>query len=179
MRSQLRPRVVAPIAVLGLAGAAFSAFTLGRPPAAATQPGPIAAHSALPRSTSKPAKTAAAQVKKKKSKKKSAAPAHGATPLERALRRHRVVVVLLYSPDAPYDTLQTREARAGALSADAGFLAVDVSDEKAVASFATDYEAREAPALLFFRRGPRVVNRIDGYADRATVAQAVDDAAPA
>jgi thiol-disulfide isomerase/thioredoxin len=58
----------------------------------------------------------------------------------------------------------------------AGFLAVDVSDENAVAAFARAFDVRKAPALLVFKRGPEMVTRIDGFADRDTVAQAAGTA---
>ena len=168
MRSNLRVRVIVPLAVLGLLGAGFSAFALGKPPDVSVAP--------LPTPVQTTTKKAGQGVHTQPKKAARQIPVEKPTALERALRQHRVVVVLLYSPDAPYDTIQTREARAGALAAGAGFIAVNASNEKQVASFATEYEARDAPGMLFFRRGPRLVNRIDRYADRATVAQAVDDA---
>ena len=72
--------------------------------------------------------------------------------------------------------MATREARAGALDADVGFLAVDVSNADAVAKLAIHFDVREAPALLVFQRGPKIATRIDGFADRETVAQAAEHA---
>ena len=156
MRSRLRPQVLAPAAVLALAVLGLGAFVYAggqssdepaTPPA--VQPAPAAVEPAPP-----PKKT----------------------PLQKALRKHDVVVVVLYAPDSAVDNLATREARAGALAVGAGFLAVDVSNEAAVSSLAEAFDVREAPALLVFKRGPEVVTRIDGFADRDTVAQAAGTA---
>ena len=50
------------------------------------------------------------------------------------LRRYGKVVVLFYEPGANYDAIQTREARAGALLAHAGFVSVNVSKNREVAT---------------------------------------------
>lgn len=166
MASQLRLQVVLPIAVLGLLGLGVGAFAFGKPPSAA-DPEAVAANLA----NRNPSTTEAAQPAKPlkpKPKPKS--------PLERALANHRAVVVLFYTPDASYDALQTREARAGAQTGGAGFLALDVSSDRKIAALATKYDVRDAPAILVFRRGPRVVVRLNGYADREAVAQAAVNA---
>lgn len=103
-------------------------------------------------------------------------PKTATSALERLLKKHSAVVVILYSPDSPLDTLATREARAGALAARAGFMAVDVTDEQAAAALASAYRVREAPALFVFGRGPTLVTQIGGFADRDTVAQAAQNA---
>jgi hypothetical protein len=100
--------------------------------------------------------------------------AHAA--LNNQLERHRVVVVLLYAPGDDYDTIQTRETRAGALAAGAGFLALNVKKNQQVAALAAEYDVRQAPATLVFARGPRLVYRIAGFLDRDAVAQAVANA---
>ena len=158
MRPRLRPQIFVPAALLVVAVLGLAAFvSTGKKPAvepvSEAQPSTIVP--ALPETQAAPAKK---------------------TPLERALRRKDVVVVVLYAPDAAVDSLVTREARAGALAVGAGFLAVDVSDDDAVAEFATTFDARQAPVLLVFKRGPEMVTRIDGFADRDTVAQAAGTA---
>jgi hypothetical protein len=152
--SQARLRMILPIAVVGLLGMGVSTFALGGPPT--DSPSPAAASNLAAKPAAKPAKT-----KKQK-----------LSPLERALVRKRVVVALFYAPDVAYDTVATREARTGALAAGAGFLALDVTDNRAVGQVATTYDVRDAPAILVFRRGPRVAVRLSGYADREAVAQA-------
>ena len=160
MASQLRLQVVLPIAVLGLLGLGVGAFAFGKPPEAA-DPDAIAANIATRAATTTQAAQPAPQPKPTPK-----------TPLERALAKNKAVVVLFYTPAASYDTLQTREARAGAKAGGAGFLALDVSRDRKTAALATSYDVRDAPAILVFARGPRVAVRLDGYADRDTIEQA-------
>jgi hypothetical protein len=96
--------------------------------------------------------------------------------LTSALLHRGVVVVLFYAPGDSYDTIQTRETRAGALAAGAGFLALDVTQNDEVAALASQYDVRDAPATLVFVRGPKIVFRVAGYMDRKAVAQAATDA---
>jgi hypothetical protein len=96
--------------------------------------------------------------------------------LTAALLHRGVVVVLFYAPGDSYDTIQTRETRAGALDARAGFLALDVTKNDEVAALASQYDVRDAPATLVFVRGPKVAFRVAGYLDRKAVAQAAADA---
>ncbi len=152
--------MILPVAVLGLLGMAVGAFAFGGPPADA-QPAPVIAGKA----TGKPEAAKPAKAKKPK-----------LSPLERALTKNRVVVVLFYAPGVAYDTIATREARAGALAAGAGFLALDVTDERAVGKVAIAHDVRDAPAILVFRRGPKVAVRLSQYADREAVAQAAQNA---
>jgi thiol:disulfide interchange protein len=166
MASQLRLHVLLPVVVLGALGLGVGAFAFGKP-AQGADPDAIAANIA-----NRPAATTAPSAKNKNEDP----PRQLLSPLERQLERHRVVVVLFYAPGDDYDTIQTREARAGALAANAGFLAVDVSNEKRLTKLATEYDVLAAPAVLVFARGPRVAVRIQGYADRAMVAQAAHNA---
>ena len=97
--------------------------------------------------------------------------------LSAALLRHGVVVVLFYAPADDYDAIQTRETRAGALAAHAGFLALNVKKNNQVAALAAEYDIRDAPATVIFKRGPAVVYRVTGYMDRDAIAQAAANAA--
>jgi hypothetical protein len=99
-----------------------------------------------------------------------------AAKLERELQSHPAVVVVFYSPASPVDGLATREARAGAAEAGAGFVAVDVTDEGEVATLSERYAVREAPAVLVVVPLQGAVTRLDGFADRSTVAQAAENA---
>jgi hypothetical protein len=170
MASQLRLHILLPVAVLGLLGLGIGAFAMGKNPATSTNAGAIAARiaqkQAAKNSNGKPVT----------SKPKPAKPASNLSPLDRQLRAHRVVVVLFYSPGDDYDTLQTRETRAGALDAKAGFLALNVTRDSQVAELAAQYDVRDAPATLIFRRGPQIAYRVAGYLDRAAVAQAAFNA---
>jgi hypothetical protein len=165
MRSNLRLRVFLPVLVLGLLGAGFGAYTFTG--SSGTEEAAALASAAPP-----PPAPPASAPKKQNAGSEAEAP----TALERELESHRAVVVVFYTPDASLDALTTLEARAGANAADAGFLAVDVSDEKAVAELATEHELRSAPGILVVTRGPKVALRFDGFEDRETIAQAAANA---
>lgn len=98
------------------------------------------------------------------------------TDLGRELERNRVVVAVLYSPNASVDALAIREARSGASAAHAGFVAIDVYDAQQIAPVAAQYAVRGAPSVLVFVRGRGAVTQFDGWIDSETVAQAVDNA---
>ena len=98
------------------------------------------------------------------------------TPLEKALLRDKVVVVVLHAADATVDRLAIREARSGADSAKVGFLAVDVGGAKDLATITKTYGVRKAPAVLVMRRWVGAVTRFGGWIDATTVAQAVQNA---
>jgi hypothetical protein len=92
------------------------------------------------------------------------------------LKRYGKVVVLFYEPGASYDAIQTREARAGALLAHAGFVSVNVSKNREVGQLASQYNVLESPTVLIFTRGLRLQARIEGLYDRTAVLQAVKNA---
>jgi hypothetical protein len=171
MRQQLRLRVLLPVALLGLLGAGFGAYATGRPASAEPLPPapPATTEAAKP---DKPAKKESNPAEKKKAKP-SAAPERSA--LERALRRDRAVVVVFYTPGSAVDSAAIREARAGALALDAGFLSVNVKRNRQVEKLAAEYGVLHAPGVLVVVRGPKVASQF-GYADRETVAQAVANA---
>jgi hypothetical protein len=168
MRSHLRLRVFLPVLVLGLLGAGFGAVTLG---------GPSGTENAAALASPKPAKKPTPAKTMRVRGSNASAPAKAPTPLERELQAHRAVVVVFYAPGASLDALTTREARAGAQAADAGFLAVDVSKESAVAALAKEHALRAAPGILVVTRGPEVAVRFDSFEDRETIAQAAANAA--
>jgi hypothetical protein len=168
MRSQLRLRVFLPVVVLGLLGAGFGAFAFTGSPGTEEA---AALASATPPKQPAPSKAAPANEASKESET-----AEVRTPLQRELEEHRAVVVVFYTPGASLDALTTLEARAGAEAARAGFLALDVSNESAVATLAEEHELRAAPGILVVTRGPEVVVRFDGFEDRETIAQAAANA---
>ena len=92
------------------------------------------------------------------------------------LQRYGKVVVLFYEPGASYDAIQTREARAGALEAGAGFVSVNVSNNREVGQLASQYNVLESPTVLIFSRGVHLKARIEGYYDRTAIVQAVKNA---
>jgi hypothetical protein len=168
MASQLRLHILLPVAILGILGLGVGAFAMGNSPATSTNAAAIAARIAQKQAAKNSDGTPAT------SKPKPAAPK--LSPLDVQLRAHRIVVVLFYAPGDDYDTLQTRETRAGAIDAHAGFLALNVTKNFQVAELAAKYDVRDSPATLIFRRGPQVAYRVSGYLDRAAVAQAAVNA---
>ena len=98
------------------------------------------------------------------------------TELAKAQEKHRVVVAILYAPDANVDTLAIREARSGAADADAGFVAINVYDPREIAAVTVAYTLRSTPSVLVYERGEGAVNIFEGYVDEETVAQAVSNA---
>ena len=102
-----------------------------------------------------------------------------------ALRAHDVVVVSLYAPSSSVDRLAKAEAQQGAAIAGAGYVALDVSDEKIAAPLtslltsgasAAD-RVLDDPAVLVFRSPRTLFVRLSGWTDRDTVAQAAANAA--
>ncbi|HYY75600.1 MAG TPA: hypothetical protein VE644_04685 [Gaiellaceae bacterium] len=170
MRQQLRLRVLLPVALLGLLGAGFGAYATGRPASAEPLP-PAPPVTTTQEKPDKPAKKKSKPAAKKA--KPSAAPERSA--LERALRRDRAVVVVFYTPGSAVDSAAIRDARAGALALDAGFLSVNVKRNRQVEKLAGEYGVVHAPGVLVVVRGPKVASQF-GYADRETVAQAVANA---
>jgi hypothetical protein len=160
--------IAAAKAVAGKLDAHNRATAAGRPDAVAA-PAPKTAHAPV-----EPASPRHVRVHR-------AGPAATATGTPRTiaalLRRHRVVVVLLSDPKSKIDAYSVGEAEVGASDAKAGFLRVDVRKTREVAPFAEAYDVREAPTVLFFARPGKLVQKLDGFADHESVAQAAMNAA--
>ena len=99
------------------------------------------------------------------------------TTIASVLRRHRVAVVLVYDPQAKIDRFSLGETLLGAERAHAGFLRVSVLKQREVLPFAKTYGMLQVPAVLFFARPGKLVQKLVGYADQDTVAQAALNAA--
>jgi hypothetical protein len=95
--------------------------------------------------------------------------------VDRALRRHRVVVVAVTLPGSAVDAFVRDEARTGALLAGAGFVSVAATSERVVRPLVAKTGVLPEPAILVVRR-PDVLVATLGVADRAIVAQAVSRA---
>jgi hypothetical protein len=102
-----------------------------------------------------------------------------------ALRGNPVVVVALYAPNSSVDAVAREEARQGAALAGAGFVALDVSNDKVAAPLtslltgaatAAD-RVLDDPAVLIFQQPKTLFVRFNGFTDRDTVAQAAENAA--
>jgi hypothetical protein len=195
-------RILALVGLLAIVGLGSTTMLLGRshsttPPAApahvrAKKPtAPVVHVPARPHVVHKtpavaatPAKPAAATQHKTAT---PAAPKHQGNlvyadlpaPLQWQLAQHKVVVVSLYNPNANVDAISVAEAHAGALDAGAGFLLVSVLDDK-VAGILTALlpggGLLPAPGILVYRAPGNIALRIDGFADRTSVAQAAQNA---
>ncbi|MCC6223551.1 MAG: thioredoxin family protein [Thermoleophilia bacterium] len=96
----------------------------------------------------------------------------GMAELESALERHKVVVLVVYTPGSSVDSLVAQEGRLAAEDVGVGFVSVNAAKEKQIGELALEYDLRLTPTVLVFRRGPTVVNRFTGYLDRTAIAQA-------
>ena len=183
MTYDLRARPLLVILFLVVAAAAAGLLALER-----TRAGNSGETSATPATASK---VQASPAKPKPAAAHRAAPAHrkpaaAKTPsasnqlpvaIRRALAADRVVVVALYDPKAKIDGTAVREARAGARLGDGAFVAVNVR-KHGVDSLNARYGAVQDPGVLVLQPpGGALVVRIDGFADRDTVAQAAVNAA--
>jgi hypothetical protein len=172
------PRVRALLIVIVLACAAAGAalMVLGRqsvseaspvkpkPPAATVKPQPAARPAAkAPSARSGGGNSAAASADQ--------LPAS----IQQALAANQVVVVSLFDPDAKIDDTAMREAAAGALATGATFVSIDVTRDE-LGSLNARYGVTHDPAVLVLRPPGDLVVRIDGFADRDTVAQAAANA---
>jgi hypothetical protein len=99
--------------------------------------------------------------------------------LQWQLAHHKIVVVSLYNPGSDVDAISVAEAHAGAIDANAGFLLVSVLDNK-VAGLLTALLPGGGllpdPGVLVYRAPGDVALRLDGFADRGSVAQAATNA---
>lgn len=100
-------------------------------------------------------------------------------PLQWQLAQHKVVVVSFYNPNADVDSISVAEAHAGALDGSAGFLLVNVLDNK-IAGILTALlpggGLLPEPGVLVYRAPGDIMVRLDGFVDRTSVAQAVTNA---
>jgi hypothetical protein len=95
-----------------------------------------------------------------------------------ALRRHDVVVVSLWGTGGKIDGVARDEAAAGAAAAGAGFVALNViGDARAAEALTLELDTvLRAPGVLLFTDSDTLANKLDGFRDRETVAQAALDA---
>jgi hypothetical protein len=98
--------------------------------------------------------------------------------INHALLTHMVVVVSLYDPEATVDSASVGEAQAGAKLANVGFVPLNVLSQAQAGPLAKKLGVLPDPALLVFRRPGDLVFRINGFADRNTVAQAAVNSRP-
>jgi hypothetical protein len=144
---------------------------------------PAARHAAAPAISAKPTSANPATKPAVKPEKKAVVPAVATNGLPGALdlllHGHRVVVVALWDPEIPSDRYAFLEAEAGAKAANAGFLGVNVLDEKLSAPLTAlvgGGTVLPSPGVLVYKQPAMLMNRIDGFADRDAIAEAVSNA---
>jgi hypothetical protein len=93
-----------------------------------------------------------------------------------ALAKHPVVVISVVAPRGRVDDLAYREALAGAQASHAGFVRINAFRQAEIAPLEAKVDVHGNPALIVMKRPAEVSIQIDGFADRATVIQAVTDA---
>lgn len=167
-------RVFALLGILGATALAAFFFLVARPGAAEdTVPATPA---------TKPAATATRPAAKPPvTTRKPAAPTR-ATPvrtqtgfppaIDRALRRHAVVVIAVYMPGSSVDSVVVAEARGAARQARAGYVAISALNERLVRGLVAKTGILPEPAVLVVKRSG-VVTSVLSVTDGETVAQAV------
>jgi hypothetical protein len=98
-------------------------------------------------------------------------------PLARALGQHNVVVVSLYNPYSEVDGISFAEARAGAQLAGSGFVPLNVLSNAEVGKLTELLGLLPDPGVLVYVRPSTLAIKLSGFADKETVAQAVQNAA--
>jgi hypothetical protein len=199
MSLRLPTRTLVPVLVLAVLGGIVATFMVARPPSSTVDDTPslVRPKVAKPAPMKKPApakaKAPVAKAKAPVAKAKPAAvpltkpkPAQPAAPavdanglprvLSTALSDNRVVVVGLHDPDSALDRMALAEARAGALAAGAGFVAINVFAEAQSRPLLELLGALENPGILVYRRPDVLFARMSGFADSETVAQAAANA---
>jgi hypothetical protein len=139
----------------------------------AAKPAPAATTPAV-----KPAATKPAPAKPAAAKPAPAKHADNAkTTIAVLLHTYNSVVVVLYDPQSKVDAYSVSEAELGAREAGAGFLRVNVLDQHAAAPFTKAYGVLQDPSVLFFGRPGKLMQKLTGFADHDTVAQAATNVA--
>jgi hypothetical protein len=93
-----------------------------------------------------------------------------------ALVKNPVVVVAIVSPGSDVDEVALSEAKAGADKANAAFVQVNAYKQNQIGPLASKVQITSNPAILVMKRPTQVSIQIAGFADRESIAQAVDDA---
>lgn len=196
MRAQLNPRLLVLVCVLAALACALALLTL-RNAGASPSPAPPSERLTL-RSTSRaqvdarkqaPPGTPAPSRQRRQVQRKPVVPASTRArrnalarglplPIANALGRNEVVVAAVFTPGAEVDGMAVSEASAGAALGGAGFVSVGVFDEAVAKTLAEKTDVLETPVVFVFRRPGNVAARLDGFADRQVVTQAVANAAP-
>jgi hypothetical protein len=186
-------RIVALAALVAMLGLAVVVFTLGRRSSNSAQPAAVVPHKAVtpglipaPAPARNAAPAPARPAVKPVAHKPRVSPAvtaalHQGWPraLAKVIAANKVVVVEVYSSDAPLDQQALAEASAGANQAGAAVFSVNVANDGDAANRAIlrKAETLSTPATLILRRPGTIFVRLDGFQDQASVAQAAVNAA--
>jgi hypothetical protein len=170
-----RTRALLIVLVLALAAVGAGLLVLGRNQSS-TGASPGTTTAAKPSTSPSTSSPAAPAVSPRRSPATTAPSDQLPAAIRQALAANHVVVVALYDPKAKIDDTALREASAGAQLAGTTFVPVDVTKD-GVASLNARYGVIQDPAVLVLRPPGDLVVRIDGFADRDTVAQAAANAA--
>jgi hypothetical protein len=138
------------------------------------------------KATATPAKAAAAKPKAAPKRAPAAAKPKTVNPVVRktgfpaavdtALQQHEIVVVSLVVPGARVDELAAAEAQAGAKLSGAGFVALNVLNERVARSLLAKVTTVQDPSVLVVTRAGTIALELGGFVDRETVAQAAANA---
>ncbi len=181
MRTQISPqiRIFALVGVLLIALAGSGILLLHRTkPGAATVP--TTARSTTPAQTTAttPARTTTTPATQPHVRAVQVDPQLPA-PVRAALARHRTVVVELYDPQVHVQQLSLAEARAGAAEAHAGYVQLNLLDDRLAGRLTALLPAGEllpSPGFLVYRFPGKLVYQFDGYLDRDAVALVAEKA---
>jgi hypothetical protein len=179
MKSTPSPRVrfLAVLALILLAGAGVYVLINGS--SKSSSAGDTVGTQVTSHTTTQTQTTAKEQPKSHKRKRKTSV--EGAAALDAALVAHPVVVVSVYARDVATDDEAMKEAKAGAASIGAGFVAFNVYDEKLARQLATllgDSSQATNPEVLIFKRPRTLAFKLQGFADSEVVAQAAHNVYP-
>jgi hypothetical protein len=98
------------------------------------------------------------------------------TQVAHALRYSKVVVVSLYTGSAQGDRAAVAAVHKGARAAGAGFVAVDVTNDRKAGVIASYAGPVSSPAMLVVKRPGQIVTTMQGTVDAAVVTQAAHNA---
>jgi hypothetical protein len=96
-------------------------------------------------------------------------------PVDLALRRRGVAVVVIYMPGAAVDAIVRAEARAAAARSKAGYVPISALNERLLQTFIARTGVLPDPAVVIIKR-PGVVTATLSVTDRETIAQAIAQA---
>jgi hypothetical protein len=168
-------RVFAFVGVLVVVGLAAFLLLVGRSGGEAGTDEPLATPT-TPTNQSKPSTRTATAPRAARQPRAAALPASGfPLPVHRALRRNRVVVVVVYTPGAAVDSIVRTEARAGARASRAGLVQMSALSERLVEPLVAKTGVLPSPAVVVLERPGVLIAKL-GVTDREAIAQAVAQA---